>query len=105
MLASSSRLAERRAQHLGVQATASECSPGRCAGKPHFRGAEEHWVDPVEVAAVSFEDVVERCAVIGRGGRWQAIRQRSELTVVRAYDVPGPAAIQDAVVGAADGSD
>src|SRR2546430_1094959 len=73
--------------------------------QPHLGGAEEQRVDLVEVTVVTLEDVVERRPVVlGRRGR-DLGRELGELRIVGAHRVARLAAVQDAVVGAADGPD
>src|SRR2546430_3382814 len=72
------------------------------ARQPHLGGAEEQRVDLVEIAVVPLEDVVERRAVVLRCRRGNLGNQLGELGVIGPDRIARLAAVQDAVVGAAD---
>src|SRR5438552_3138633 len=72
------------------------------ARQPHLGGAEEQRVDLVEIAVVPLEDVVERRAVVLRCRRGNLGNQLGELGVIGPDGIARLAAVQDAVVGAAD---
>src|SRR6476619_7263575 len=93
---------EARVQHLGMQPAGVEGSPRLGAGQPDLRRAKQKGVDLVEVPLVPLEDVVERRAVIPRGGCRHLFGQLGQLLVAGANGVVCLAAVEDAVVGAAD---
>src|SRR5437016_2457008 len=72
------------------------------ARQPHLGGAEEQRVDLVEIAVVPLEDVVERRAIVLRCRRGNLGNQLGELGVIGPNRIARLAAVQDAVVGAAD---
>ena len=95
-------LEQRRAKHLGIErARVKRAAAGR-AHQPHFAGAEEQRIDLVEVVVVALEDVVERRAVVRRRRRRHAFDQLGQLGVARIHDEARLAAVEHAVVGAAD---
>src|SRR3989475_4122574 len=99
-----STLEQRRAQHLGVQVARVMRLPALDAGQPHVGGTEEQGVDLVEVAVVALENLVERRAVVLRRRGRDLRHELRELLVVGVYRVARPPAVQDAIVGAADGA-
>src|SRR2546429_480940 len=72
------------------------------ARQPHLGGAEEQRVDLVEIAVVPLEDVVERRPVVLRCRRGNLGNQLGEFGVIGLDGIARLAAVQDAVVGAAD---
>src|SRR5919112_2602020 len=93
---------EARAQHFWIE-PAGMIRPARLgARQPHLGPAEEQGIDLVEVSLVPLEDLVERRAVVTRGGGGHLLGEVRELLIARANGVVRLAAVEDAVVGPAD---
>src|SRR5438132_8450718 len=65
--------------------------------------AEKHGIDLVEIMVIALENGGKRLAVVGRSARWHAGADRRNLFIVVPNPDANPAAVQDSIIGPADG--
>src|SRR5439155_8674069 len=66
---------------------------------------EKHGIDLIEIVVIALENGGKRLAVVGRSARWHAGADRRNLFIVGPNPDANPAAVQDSIIGPADGLD